>query len=242
MLARRKRLRPRSRSPCRSSVGGTAPDWLMYAGVGALGLGLLMGLPDAGTGQAQAADGRRADRHVRRGRSASPLHRPGRRGRCDHRHAGGRGAARAQPRLDARITHRLEGAGSELKSSEWLLLHAAVFHRPRRVRVLIGRAACRRAGVPRPRRRGPVGLPRAPTGAPQEGFPRRTPRHPPADLGFAGRRALARAVDGHRGPRGHRASGVGVQAGADRDPAGRPARGALPESPSGSRARTSNGW
>ncbi len=29
--------------------------------------------------------------------------------------------------LDARITHRLEGAGSDLKSSEWLLLHAAVF-------------------------------------------------------------------------------------------------------------------
>ncbi len=29
--------------------------------------------------------------------------------------------------LEAKISHRLEGAGSELKSSEWVLVHAAVF-------------------------------------------------------------------------------------------------------------------
>ncbi len=43
--------------------------------------------------------------------------------------------------LDARITHRLEGAGSELKSSEWLLLHAAVFIGSGALGVLIGKGS-----------------------------------------------------------------------------------------------------
>ena len=208
--------------------GWSAPDWLIYAGVGRPRPGPAPRPADAGAGQADAAERRRAHRHLQQAGDGHHDHfGQGRRGRCwtTARQAAA-GLLERNRGLDARITHRLEGAGSDLKSSEWLLLHAAVFIGSGALGVLVGKGSL---GV------GLVFLALGAVGpwvylairrsAPQQGVPRQPPRHPPADLRFAGRRSLARAVDGHRGPRGHRAGGVGVQAGADRDPAGRPARG-----------------
>jgi tight adherence protein B len=123
-------------------VGGTAPDWLMYAGVGALGLGLLMGLlmlvpakrkpltaaeriatyGVAGSGITSSSD-QDDEAAVTTAMQAAE-------GLLEHNRG-----------LDARITHRLEGAGSELKSSEWLLLHAAVFLGCGAFGVLIGQGS-----------------------------------------------------------------------------------------------------
>jgi len=49
------------------------------------------------------------------------------------------GVLRRNRKLDDRITKRLEGAGSEFKSSEWLLVHAGIFLAVTVVGLLIGR-------------------------------------------------------------------------------------------------------
>ena len=85
--------------------------------------------------------------------------------------------------LDARISHRLEAAGSELKSSEWLLLHGGIFFVSR------PRSASRSAQQPLRRRLflvaglfGPwlyLGFRRSPS---PQGVQRRPAGHPAADV------------------------------------------------------------
>ena len=103
----------------------TPPAWALYAGVGAFGLGLVallaLAVPQrdrpvspgdrlaayaAGSGPAPTPDGE------------APLHQA---------RDAIQGVLSRNRSLDERITLRLEGAGSKLKSSEWVLLHVAIF-------------------------------------------------------------------------------------------------------------------
>ncbi len=119
--------------------GWSPPDWAMYAGIGAVGLGLVGLL--AMLVPAPARPMSMVDRVATYTTST---------GANDERPAKGEGDPLAQTKeavagmlrrnksLDARITHRLEGAGSDLKSAEWLLVHVAIVVAAGAVGLLLG--------------------------------------------------------------------------------------------------------
>ncbi|HET9417682.1 MAG TPA: type II secretion system F family protein [Candidatus Limnocylindria bacterium] len=120
--------------------GWTAPDWALYAGIGVFGLGLMIGLVMLVPAKAKTLSA--ADRIITY-TGASGSDDGDRPGKPDEdmlatAKQAMAGVLERNRGLDARITHRLEGAGSELKSSEWLLLHAAVFIGSGALGVLIG--------------------------------------------------------------------------------------------------------
>ena len=213
--------------PRQDEAGKTTPDWLIYAGVGVLGLGLLMLMlmlvpakrkpltaaeriatyGAAGSGITPSADQDEEAVLTTAMHAAEEL--------LEHNRG-----------LDARISHRLEGAGSELKASEWLLLHAAVFIGSGALGVLIGKGSV------------PVGLVFLVFGAVGPWFYlslRRTRRKKafhsalPDTLqlisgSLAAGLSLAQSMDTVV-REGNEPVAVGVQAGPDRDPARRPAGG-----------------
>ncbi|GAB3266010.1 type II secretion system F family protein [Nocardioides dilutus] len=105
------------------------PSWAKYAGPGAIGLGLILAVallvPRSKT--VTAAD-RVSEYTASQSKSADP---GGPLLDTDVAFASAKETAanvlRRNKDLDARISHRLEAAGSELKSSEWLLIHGAIF-------------------------------------------------------------------------------------------------------------------
>ncbi len=116
--------------------GWSPPVWAMYLGVAALGIGLV-GLVAAlvPTGPRRATAVERVNTYAAATRTggARGSAAPGTGARVDAEEVltQAKGAAahmlRRNKSLEARITQRLEAAGSELKSAEWLLLHAAIF-------------------------------------------------------------------------------------------------------------------
>lgn len=114
-----------------SSGGGgvTLPSWALYAGPAAVGLGLIVAavLLVPKPKEATAAD--------RVSQYTASLNKPSEAGGplldTDVAFASAKETAASMLRrnkdLDARISRRLEAAGSELKSSEWLLLHGGIF-------------------------------------------------------------------------------------------------------------------
>ena len=122
------------------------PAWAMYAGVGGIGLGLLLII-------AVLAPARAARRLSPEERVASYTDRLN----GKHSEAGGgrldtdqaiaqvtdaaAGVLRRTGFVEARITRRLEGAGSPLKSSEWLLLHAGIAVGALMVGLLVGKGS-----------------------------------------------------------------------------------------------------
>ncbi|MGI8524298.1 MAG: type II secretion system F family protein [Nocardioides sp.] len=113
------------------AVAGAAPAWFMYAGIGAVGLGLVviavllvprkesLSAEDRVLRYAMAAGGGTAG--LRQGGADSG----------DSPLKAAKGAAAGMLRrnkgLEVRIAHRLDEAGSNLKAPEWLLLHSAIF-------------------------------------------------------------------------------------------------------------------
>jgi tight adherence protein B len=119
-----------------------APDWLIYAGAGALGLGLLIGLlmlVPAKPTPLTAAE--RITAYSATGEGISTTPDKAEAAVLESAREAAAGLLERNRGLDARITHRLEGAGSDLKSSEWLLLHAAVFVGSGVLGLLIGQGA-----------------------------------------------------------------------------------------------------
>lgn len=106
------------------------PSWVMYAGPAAMGLGLILAVvllvPRSKT--VTAAD-RVTEYTASQSKSSSDSSGPLL--DTDVAFASAKETAanmlRRNKDLDARISRRLEAAGSELKSSEWLLLHGAIF-------------------------------------------------------------------------------------------------------------------
>ncbi len=113
-----------------AEAGGLAlPDWAVYAGPAALGLGaclfLLIAVPRRSAPRMSAAD-----RVTRYAESQSRADAPGKGFDSDQALATAKETAtnilRRNQSLEARISQRLEVAGSELKPAEWLLVHGAV--------------------------------------------------------------------------------------------------------------------
>ncbi|MCW2798181.1 type II secretion system F family protein [Nocardioides sp.] len=117
--------------PAAASPGNGPPGWVMYAGVAAFGLGLLFVLallvPARAGRPISVAD--RVSTYTRSQSRSPDAAAP----RIDTDQALGSakdaaaGLLRRNVGIESRITQRLEAAGSELKSAEWLLLHAAIF-------------------------------------------------------------------------------------------------------------------
>ncbi|WP_435743983.1 type II secretion system F family protein [Nocardioides sp. SYSU DS0663] len=123
------------------NAGWVPPDWVMYAGVGTLGLGLLAGavlLVPAPAGRPDPLE-RLAEYTARSKAGGAPA---GPKVDTDQALTHAKDAAanvlRRNKSVDARITHRLEAAGSELKSAEWLLVHAAILVAAGLVGLLLG--------------------------------------------------------------------------------------------------------
>lgn len=128
-------------APAEVSTAAGTPEWLIYAGVGTFGLGLLVALVMLAPAKPVAMSA--ADRVTTY--TASTL--------------GGTDPGRPEPEIaltqqasdaiagvlernkgfDERIATRLEAAGSELKPSEWLLVHAGAFLAISVVGLLLGR-------------------------------------------------------------------------------------------------------
>ena len=113
--------------PAQSSAAAAPlqiPGWVMYAGIGALGVGLLLLLlflvpaKPKPLGAAARVDayigGHRAAEEARQTEALAPV-----------REAATRMLSRNRG-LEERIGLRLEGAGSELRPPEWLLVHAGI--------------------------------------------------------------------------------------------------------------------
>ncbi len=122
--------RPEIALPQRPGRGWSAPSWLIYAGVGVFALGLLLVLMLLVPGKkVPLTVAERITTYTRTTAADGDPDRPDR-PEEDVLTAAKQAMADVLDRnrgLDAKISHRLEGAGSELKSSEWVLLQAAVF-------------------------------------------------------------------------------------------------------------------
>ncbi len=107
----------------------TPPTWLVYFGIAALGIGLLlvllllvpsgprpMSLEDRISTYSRAA----SNAPVAAGKSESEI-------ALTSAKSAAAGMLQRNAGLESRISARLTGAGSELKSSEWLLIHSAFF-------------------------------------------------------------------------------------------------------------------
>jgi tight adherence protein B len=131
---------PQVAVPAAPEESWTAPDWLIYAGVAVFMLGLAVGLVMlVPTKPTPLTPEQRISTYT--GEVGGGLT-VGAAPDDDSMFSGAKQAAadmlKRNRSLDARITHRLEGAGSELKSSEWLLLLAACFIGSGALGILIG--------------------------------------------------------------------------------------------------------
>ena len=137
---------PVADAPAGTQPAYLLPAWAMYAGVGALGLGLLLII-------AIMAPRRAARRLSPEDRVAgytdqlNGKHAAAASGRIDADQAiaqvtdAAAGVLKRSGSLEARITLRLERAGSPLKSSEWLLLHAGIATGALMLGLLIGKGS-----------------------------------------------------------------------------------------------------
>ena len=131
-------------------AASTSPAWLLYAGVGVFGLGLLVALVMLAPAprRRMTAASRVADYTTRTKAGASTGAGAGR-GDSETRPDAEAALAQAGQAvsgvltrnrgLEQRITKRLDGAGSDLKASEWLVVHAGIFVLSGFVGLLLGR-------------------------------------------------------------------------------------------------------
>ena len=123
--------------------GWSTPGWLIYAGIAVFAAGLLLAaLMLVPTKPAPLTAAERITTYTRSTGHGDAAPQPE---RDEHLLDSAKQAAAdvlAHNRsLEARISHRLEAAGSELKASEWLLLHAAIFIGAGAVGLLVGQGS-----------------------------------------------------------------------------------------------------
>ncbi len=127
-------------APASADAGWSPGSWLKYAGIlaVALGLALLLLLLVPGRNRPMSVEDRVARYTARPGdatakpESEQPL--------TQAKEAAAQVLRRNQG-LEERISLRLDGAGSDLKASEWLLVHAAIFVTAGLVGLLLGRGS-----------------------------------------------------------------------------------------------------
>jgi uncharacterized protein YegL len=198
----------------------TPPSWALYAGPAALALGLLFFvvlLVPRKQAHLSAAD--RVTRYTEIQAAGGSTAEGGPLFDADVTFASAKETAanvlRRNKDLDARISSRLQGAGSELKSSEWLLVHGGLFFLSGLTGLLLGGGRTVR----------PLDVPRLPAQPAPQGVQLGSARHAAADVRLARRGSLPGPVDRHDRPRGCRADRLRVPPGAGGDPARRLPRG-----------------
>ena len=126
--------------PSSSDVGWSPGSWVKYAGIAAfaLGLVLLLVLLVPGRQRPMSVEDRVARYTVRPGDTPS---KPESEQPLTQAKEAAAQVLRRNKGLEDRISLRLDGAGSDLKASEWLLIHAAVFVAAGLVGLLLGRGS-----------------------------------------------------------------------------------------------------
>jgi tight adherence protein B len=115
------------------AASGTSTSWVMYAGVGGLGLGLLVLLVLAVPREQSLSTEERVVQYAARAATGSPASGPvvavsrPEESALESAKTAAASVLKRNKSLEAKIAHRLEGAGSRWRSSEWLLFHSAIF-------------------------------------------------------------------------------------------------------------------
>ena len=127
----------------RQNTAWTLPTWSLYAGPGALGLGLILVIVLLAPRRAVSLPAEDRVARYTESQTRAPED-TGRRMDTDVTFATAKETAasvlRRNKDLDARISQRLEAAGSELRSSEWLLVHGAIFFVSGLVGIALGKS------------------------------------------------------------------------------------------------------
>jgi tight adherence protein B len=129
--------------PVATDSSWSPPQWAMYAGIGAVGLGLtaLLVLLVPSAPRPLGVVDRVASYTQSTGAGSEPLAKTDSGEPLAQAKEAVAEVLRRNQGLDARITHRLEGAGSDLKSSEWLLLHITIMLVSGAVGLLLGQGS-----------------------------------------------------------------------------------------------------
>lgn len=115
------------------AASATSSNWLMYAGVGALGLGVLVLLLLAVPKERRLTTEERVAQYAARaanglpasGPSLAPL--PPEESALQTAKSAAAAMLKRNQSLEAKIAQRLEGAGSKWRPAEWLLFHTGIF-------------------------------------------------------------------------------------------------------------------
>ncbi len=124
------------------STGWTAPDWLLWVGIGVFAIGLLavaLLLVPARPAPMSIADRVTAYSTRVSGLEEREQHKPQAEPVLDQAKAAAAGILERNSALNERMTRRLAAAGSEFKPSEWLLLHIGTVLAGGVVGLLLGR-------------------------------------------------------------------------------------------------------
>ncbi|MDP2774374.1 MAG: type II secretion system F family protein [Nocardioides sp.] len=123
------------------SGGWTPPDWVKYAGIGAVGVGLvllLLLLVPQRSRPMTVVD--RVSRYTSPGPDPA-AQKPEAEAALTQAKEAATQVLQRNRGLEVRISNRLDGAGSDLKSSEWLLVHLAIFLGTGMVGLLLGKGS-----------------------------------------------------------------------------------------------------
>ena len=111
----------------------TSSDWVMYAGIGALGVGLLVLLVLAIPKQRSLTTEERVAQYAARAHAGLPSSGapiappPPQDSPLDSAKSAAASVLKRNRGLETKIAQRLEGAGSNWRPAEWLLFHAGIF-------------------------------------------------------------------------------------------------------------------
>ncbi|MFA6300113.1 MAG: type II secretion system F family protein [Nocardioides sp.] len=131
--------------PGASDAGGwSPPEWTQYAGIGAVGVGLvllLMLLVPQRSRPMTVADRVSHYTSPAAGHAGPGAQRPDAEAALTQVKEAASQVLQRNRGLEVRISSRLDGAGSDLKSSEWLLVHLAIFLGAGLVGLLLGKGS-----------------------------------------------------------------------------------------------------
>jgi tight adherence protein B len=121
----------------------SSTGWMMYAGLGALGVGLVVLLVLAVPRQRALTTEERVVQYAARAGTGAPASAPLTMPRpegaaLESAKSAAANVLKRNRGLEVKIAHRLEGAGSSWRPAEWLLMHAAVFLAVSIVGLLLG--------------------------------------------------------------------------------------------------------
>jgi len=122
----------------------TSSDWVMYAGIGALGVGLLVLLVLAIPKQRSLTTEERVAQYAARAHAGLPASGapiappPPQDSPLESAKSAAASVLKRNRGLETKIAQRLEGAGSNWRAAEWLLFHAGIFLLTSIVGLMIG--------------------------------------------------------------------------------------------------------